>query len=331
MVKLLILVIAPFILAFITVLIFFARGNNLCNKIKFSLTLHPELGLVKQGLLWLAILCPVYYFFSFGYFAWQDFNVDLTSVGFNEFITISILPLALLSLAIPLSVLVSRLHSTEQSAKQIEIVSYKNNLDTYRSHRQELFAYYEQIGETDFLDCVKVKFKIHPRLHRNFFNGSPKDGLPAPIEAAFNDIESELTTAKWGIDRVIRDVNKDMTLSFYLNACSALIRLSEKIGIQEIYIDLANKGVLVPVKLQKQPETESLLTIGTTTNELVAAYRIAKSYYINLCDFSGVSHKLQSSEEMKYIDLGVKFRTINEELVVEKLHRTTIKQAIELK
>ncbi len=331
MMQLLILVIAPFILALITVLIIFARGNHLCDKIKFSLTLHPELGLVKQGLLWLAILSPVYYFFSIGYFAWQGFDIDLTAIGFNKFITISVLPLALLSLAIPLSVLVSRLHSTEQSAKQIEIVSYKNNLDTYRSHRQELFAYYEQIGETDFLDCVKVKFRIHPRLHRNFFKGSPKDGLPAPIEEAFNDIESELTSARWAIDRVIRDVNSDMTLSSYLGACSTLFRLSEKLGIQEIYIDLANKGVLVPVKLQKQPETESLLTIGTTTDELVAAYRIAKSYYINLCDFSGIGHNLQLTEEMKYIDVGGKFRTINEQLVVEDLQNFAIKQAVELK
>jgi len=326
MAQIIALIVIPLMIAFFIVLAFLAKEKLGLEKVRFSLTLHPELGLLKQGLLWLVIIAPVNYFVVTGYLAWKDYNVLLTAQGFQKFLEISVLPLGLLSLTIPLSILVSRLHATEQSAKQIEIVSLKNNLDTYRSHRQELFSYFEQIGETDYLSCVKVNFKVHPRLHTNFFKGSPGQGLPLPNEVAFKDIESELSTARWGIDATIRDVNKHMTLSFYLNACSTIFRLSEKLGIPEIYIGLAEKGVLVPVKIESQPNLESVLTVGTTTDELIAAFRIAKSFYLNLCDFACVAENLEPDEGTKYIDTGGRYSKVNEYLSIERLHETEIKK-----
>jgi hypothetical protein len=329
MVQLIALIFFPLVLGFIFTFSFISKGSGFIERTRFILTLHPELGLMKQGLLWLVIFTPILYFLATGFLTWQDYDVLLNANGFQTFLQISILPLTLFSLAIPLSVLVSRLHSTEQSAKQIEIVSHKNNLDTYRSHRQELFSYFEQIGETDYLSCIKVSFKVHPRLHRNFFLGSPGDGLPEPNETAFEDIVSELSTARWAIDATLRDVNKPMTLSFYLNACSAIFRLSEKLGIPEIYSELADKGVLIPAKLEKQPELESILTVGTTTDELIAAFRIARSFYLNLCDFACVTPNIDASDDKKYIDMGSKYSRVIEYLSVERLHETEIKSAIE--
>ena len=327
--KLIALILLPMVMAFGLTYVCVSKGSNFVERTRFILTLHPELGLMKQGLLWLVIVAPILYFLGVGLLAWQDYDVILNAEGFQTFLKISVLPLALLSLAIPLSVLVGRLHSTEQSAKQIEIVSHKNNLDTYRSHRQELFSYFEQIGETEYLSCIKVKFKVHPRLHRNFFLGSPMEGFPSPNVAAFKDVESELSTAQWGIDVTLRDVNKPMTLSFYLNACSAIFRLSEKLGIPEIYIELAEKGVLVPVKIANQPSLESILTVGTTTDELVAAYRIARSFYLNLCDFACVTPNVDAHKDRNYIDTGGRYSKVNDYLSVERLHETVIKIALE--
>ncbi|OOE91270.1 MULTISPECIES: hypothetical protein [unclassified Salinivibrio] len=329
MAQLIALILLPLVLAFGLTFVFVSKGRNFVERTRFVLTLHPELGLMKQGLLWLVILAPILYFLGTGFLAWQDYDVLLNAEGFQMFLQISVLPLALLSLAIPLSVLISRLHSTEQSAKQIEIVSHKNNLDTYRSHRQELFSYFEQIGKTEYLSCIEVNFKVHPRLHTNFFLGSPTEGLPSPNVAAFKDIESELSTAQWGIDATLKDVNKPKTLSFYLDACSTIFRLSEKLGIPEIYIELAEKGVLVPAKIEKQPELESLLTVGTTTDELVAAYRIARSFYLNLCDFACLTPSIDTPEYRKYIDTGGRYAKVNDYLSVERLHETEIKSALE--
>lgn len=329
MVQLIALILFPMVMAFGLTYVCVSKGSNFVERTRFILTLHPELGLMKQGLLWLVIIAPVLYFLGTGFLAWQDYDVLLNAKGFQTFLQISVLPLALLSLTIPLSVLISRLHSTEQSAKQIEIVSHKNNLDTYRSHRQELFSYFGQIGEIEYLSCIKVNFKVHPRLHRNFFLGSPTEGLPSPNVAAFKNVESELSTAQWSIDATLRDVNEPMTLSFYLNACSAIFRLSEKLGIPEIYIELAEKGVLVPAKIDKQPDLESILTVGTTTDELVAAYRIAKSFYLNLCDFACITPNIDAPEERKYIDSGSRYSKVNDYLSVERLHETVIKSALE--
>lgn len=329
MAQLIALILLPLVMAFVLTFVFVSKGSSFVERARFILTLHPELGLMKQGLLWLVMLAPILYFLGTGFLAWQDYDVLLNAEGFQTFLQISVLPLALLSLAIPLSVLISRLHSTEQSAKQIEIVSHKNNLDTYRSHRQELFSYFEQIGKTEYLSCIEVNFKVHPRLHTNFFLGSPTEGLPSPNVDAFKDIESELSTAQWGIDATLRDVNKPMTLTYYLHACSAIFRLSEKLGIPEIYIELAEKGVLVPAKIEKQPELESILTVGTTTDELVAAYRIARSFYLNLCDFACITPSIDTPEDRKYIDTGGRYSKVNDYLSVERLHETVIKSALE--
>ncbi|MBD1576924.1 hypothetical protein HC723_10835 [Vibrio sp. S11_S32] len=329
MAQLIALILLPLVMAFGLIFVFLSKGSNFVERTRFVLTLHPELGLIKQGLLWLVILAPILYFLGTGFLAWQDYDVLLNAEGFNTFLHISVLPLALLSLAIPLSVLISRLHSTEQSAKQIEIVSHKNNLDTYRSHRQELFSYFEQIGKTEYLSCIEVNFKVHPRLHTNFFLGSPTQGLPSPNVGVFKDIESELSTAQMRIDKTLRDVNKPMTLSSYLYACSAIFSLSEKLGIPEIYIELAEKGVLVPAKIEKQPELESILTVGTTTDELVAAYRIARSFYLNLCDFACITPSINTPEKRKYIDTGGRYAKVIDYLSVERLHETEIKKALE--
>jgi len=227
-----------------------------------------------------------------------------------------------------LSVLVSRLHATKQTAKQIKITQHKNNIDLFHSHRKELFSYFSQIGEVQYLDCLTGKFKIHPRVHKIFFDGRPSSGIPLLDEDAFKNIERELDLARRLLDAIIRDKNPDLTYSLYIaNFCSTIYRLSEKLGLPEIYVELAQNSLLVPVKLNGKEKME-LLTIGKTTDEAVAAYRYAKGYFYNLCDFAGREAKTIEDDELIYIDVGGKFRTINAEKVIERLHQNEIPLAI---
>ena len=222
----------------------------------------------------------------------------------------------------------SRVHTTKQTAKQILLTSHKNNLDSFYSHRNELFSYFDIIGEVNYLNCIDAKYKIHPRVHKIFFNGSPNDGVPEVNVVAFQDIESELRSARWEIDAVIRDINPDLTFSFYVaNCCSTIYRISHKLGLKELFITLAEKSVLVPVEI-KGEGSKTLLTVGTTTDELVAAYRYANNYFTNLCDFSGYELKVEDDYQYQYLDTGGKHKTINTPLVVEKLHETKIKKLI---
>lgn len=324
------IVFLPFLTPILVIAFILANGSWLFERLRSTLTLHEDRGLAEQGLLWVSILCPFLYFLALGAISWSGHSISLTSDGLKEFFSISALPLGALSLSLPLSVLVSRLHATKQTAKQIEITQQKNNIDLFHSHRKELFAYFDQIGEVKYLGCLTGKFKVHPRVHKVFFDGKPEDGVPLVNQEAFKEIERELSTARWQLDAVMRDVNPELTYSFYVaNFCSTIYRLSQKLGLPEIYEELSEKSTLVPTKLEDK-EVE-LLTVGKTTDEAVAAYRYIKGYFQNLCDFAGWEPDHKEHEEFKYLETGGKFRTVKEQKVIEKLHDNEIKQAIETK
>ncbi|MDP5137931.1 hypothetical protein ORJ04_18425 [Rheinheimera baltica] len=322
------LVLLPLLIPVLVIAVILGRGSWLFERLQSTLTLHEGRGLAGQGLLWVSILSPFLYFLALGAISWSDHSISLTSDGLKVFFSISALPLGALSLSLPLSVLVSRMHATKQTAKQIQITQLKNNIDLFHSHRKELFSYFGQIGEVKYLGCFTGKFKVHPRVHKAFFRGKPEDGIPLINQEAFEDVESELSTARWELDSIILDVNPQLTYDLYIaNFCSTIYRLSQKLGLPEIYVELAENSVLVPTKLDGKEEIK-LLTVGKTTDEAVAAYRYAKGYFHNLCDFAGREPDREKDEEFKYLEMGGKFRTVKEEKVIERLHENEIKQAL---
>lgn len=79
---------------------------------------HRSLG--HQPLFWIAMVLPVALFLIFGYLSWIGSSPQWDSKGFSHFIEISKLPLGLLTLAIPFTALVTSMHRSIQTAKQIE-------------------------------------------------------------------------------------------------------------------------------------------------------------------------------------------------------------------
>lgn len=307
-----------------------ARGKGSWKKTRWisALTMHPDQGLVTQGLLWFSILVPFFYGVGAGLIVWSEYRLSLTPDGLATFVKISAMPLALFSLSLPLTILVSRLHATAQTANQIKLTRYKNNIDSFYAHRKEFFSYFGQIGEVKFLDCIDAKYKLHPRMHKTFFIGRPADGTPIANDAAFEEIERKLSSAVWMIDAVISDKNPKMTYDFYVcNLCSAIYVLAINLGLTEIYNGMAEKSTLVPVTLREGPKT--LMTVGTTTDELIAAFRYIYSFFLNLCDFAGIEPKdIRQDDNYKYIFDGAKYKTIKTPPVVERLHAEDIQRTI---
>lgn len=62
----------------------------------------------------------------------------MTGEGFNKFLEISKLPLWLLAIAAPFSVVVARAHGTAQTAYQINELEIKNNQENYYRHRDDV-------------------------------------------------------------------------------------------------------------------------------------------------------------------------------------------------
>ena len=110
------LVAIPVLIPVIVIVAVLGTGSWWCKRFTSALTLSADEGLSSQGLLWLSIFCPFLYFIILGFVAWQGSEISITGEGLNTFFSLSKLPLAIVSLTIPLSVLVSRFHATKQTA-----------------------------------------------------------------------------------------------------------------------------------------------------------------------------------------------------------------------
>lgn len=112
--------------------------------------------LLRQGFFWWALIVPVISFFYFGCFSWRGYSISLDSQGFNEFVSISKLPIGLLSLSIPFVAIVVGVHRSIQTrvqinstASQIALTEKKNSLDEYYAR------------EKNFLEkCVFVEKRV---------------------------------------------------------------------------------------------------------------------------------------------------------------------------
>lgn len=95
-------------------------------------------GLLSLPLFWLSFLLPFFLFITFGSIVWSGYDLSMTKEGFDIFLDISKLPLWLLAIAAPASVVIARAHGTAQTATQIkEMISNKK--------REIYFKYQENI------------------------------------------------------------------------------------------------------------------------------------------------------------------------------------------
>ena len=298
------------------------RGEWNGTRWRSVLTLQPKLGLVHQGLLWISVAIPVCYFLALGLFAWIGHSIDLSADGFKKFIEISVLPLALLSISLPLAGLVSRLHATQQTALQIEVVSRKNDFDAFYSHRKEFFSYFAQIGSLNYLSCLDAEYKVHPSVHRIFFHGTPSGGAPTSKTGTFELYSGKLTFVAMMLDGVIRGKNDDEAFNCYLQACNDILWIAGMLGVREVSEKMVESGATFSVNLTSGQMM--VATVGTSTVEILASYRYLRNYYNNICSFASIGkHKLDDA--FHYLIRGGNSLLRGPDLVIERLHRTVIK------
>lgn len=289
------------------------------QRIKSIFKLDTSKGLVSQGLLWLSIVVPVSMSISLGGWVWAGYDFYISSEGFKKFIEISILPLGIMSLALPLAGLVSRFHSTQQTAKQIEVVSFKNNLDAFYTHRKELLSYFSAMQEIQYFGSITFNYYLHPVLHVRFFNGAPEEGWPIANIKSFEMVEANIVSGAKYLVGVIegKGVGGMSVLDCYLQACNSIYLAAEALHIREVTNVLVSKGVMAR-SISCGSDSYDFVTIGTTTLEILAAIRFVKGFYDNLCDFSGVS-RLRVAKGHEMVFRGGQ-RILDKELVIERLH-----------
>ncbi|QEQ86076.1 hypothetical protein F1602_01565 [Pseudomonas putida] len=287
--------------------LFFLLGvGNFRSRLTGLFSLHSDESLIRQKLFWISLSVPVALFVSFGIVCWKGYQLDLSSSGISTFLTISTFPLALLSAAIPLGVVVASFHSTQQTAEQIRQASLKNNLEAYYLHRTEFFKHFERHERVNYLDVLVGQFEPHPLLYVNCSPGSPEEGVPKRNDAYFRDIDASFSSAAMFMDIVFRREYSDFVFDAYLaNACVSIHAISHLLGLPEIYRELAGESLLVEPPPQQGQEVIKYLTVGTKSAHIVAAFRYAWDFYANLAAFYGYKVP-ELPQHLQYISTGGK-------------------------
>ena len=278
-------ILAPAVL-FVT----FSNGR-LIHRLKSLITLNSRESLLKQKLFWLSLIIPLCYFFIFGYICWQGYSIDLSQAGVEQFLKISSLPLALLSSAVPLGVVVASFHSTQQTGEQIRVTLHKNNLDSYYAHRTDFYNHFSRHVDIDYLGVISGKFQPHPLLYWNCVSGVPGDGAPTANSDFFEEVGSYFIEAARSLDKIFGSTYTHPLLFDYLiNTCANIYRIANTLGLREIYLDLANDSyqITFPPGNPYKSETQ-FITLGTTDAHALAAFRYSWDFYTSLCIYIGLT------------------------------------------
>ncbi len=284
-----------------------------------SIFILDERELESQGPFWLSILIPILYFFHLGYYSWENHHLHLSGEGIKLFFEISKMPLAILSISVPATILISRMHASKQVAKQIKITEEKNNIDLYSSYRKDLVDYFKNIEKVNFCGCLEVKFKLHNRIYKEFFVGSPIHGIPTVNVEAFKYIETTLSSARNQLNKIIRGHELYSVSDTYLAFCNSILVVSAKLYLFDVHKLAGDRGVLVPIERSELDDVNELITLGTTSGEAVAAYRCVRDFFYHLCDYTGYESSLIDKKDTAIIDEGEKYLNVNDYFIIERL------------
>jgi hypothetical protein len=282
---------------------------------KLSLfSLDADKGLAEQGYLWISILTPVVYFFVFGCVAWEGYSPELSAQGFAEFLKISTLPIGLLSLAIPLTILVSRIHATHQTSKQIEITRHKNNLDSYYAHRKAMFEYFDKINSIKYPGDIEGVFNINPRLHLRFFvDKGPSKGTPEVNGGMFDKALVTIAEIQSHIHEALQsEGDLDERIEDYADACTKIYHLAGVLGLSAIYEDLKGESDYESICRDANAskfEDLNFWCVGTSTDQLVGSYRYLRSFLRALCEFAGQDVSFFDQKKYPLIDKGKDYKS----------------------
>lgn len=156
--------------------------------------------LTHQIPFWLAIIIPLVAFLFLGTFAWIDSSPRFDHIGFNNFLERSKLPIAILALSIPLTVLVTAIHRSIQTAKQIDETETKNKADLYYLHKKFFLEQTKEIETFEYPHKLYAIIYSASTSHNNDLRIS--DYFENLISTTIEKINKELTTNSNIFDKI---------------------------------------------------------------------------------------------------------------------------------
>ncbi|SFH43883.1 hypothetical protein [Pseudomonas sp. NFACC45] len=295
------------------ILLFFACASGISTDKRatfynFAFHLDPRRGLASQWPLrfWLTMIFV--YFLAAGYLCWAPYTLSFTPEGFDKFIDISKFPLALLSLTIPVGVFISRLHSTQQTAAQIEATDMKNRLDAFHAQRKGIVEYIASLGTIELAHQVSLKIQINQAFHSVVFcNSTHETGAQEADELVMRQV-------MWQVESILDDLAqlipnfeplKDRTSreprfnesGTYLELIKSVNDLCAKLSVTDYVIDPQNKRTTFKA-IFPGGKREQYVRLAGNYHELIAIlnYCITVSFYAMVSEnrsWKGLESRLQ--------------------------------------
>lgn len=278
------------------ILLIFACASGISKEkhatiYNFAYHLDPRQGLASQWPLRFWLTTILVYFLAAGYLCWAPYTLSFTPEGFNTFIDISKFPLALLSLTIPVGVFISRLHSTQQTAAQIEATDMKNRLDAFHAQRKGIVEYIASLGTIELAHQVSLKIQINQAFHSVVFCNSTHEtgALEADervmrqvmwqVESILDDLAQLIPSFEPLKDRISKKP-KSNDSGIYLELVKSVNDLCAKLSVADYVIDPQNKRTTFKAILPGGKREQHVRLAGNY-HELIAIlnYCITISYY----------------------------------------------------
>lgn len=282
---------------------FLVKWKNPFKPLKWNevFSIKEKESLLSQPLFWCSLSIPFFMFLNFGYFVWSDYLLSMTKDGFNTFIEISKLPLWLLAIAAPASVIIARAHGTAQTAKQIKELDRKNNLEHFYKHRSEFIEYLNKqvniISETKKIqfnhrtEHSKHECSVKLEIYNKVFIASEEKGVERINIQALSSISKGIDLATIQLAK-INELDLDETI-LAISSIDDITANSFKNLFNETCINLSKCST------QKVKFTYNGLTTITDIRVLSCESIIIMLNFINEC-ISAI-HDYINSEEINVI------------------------------
>ncbi|QKJ48532.1 hypothetical protein G9394_07420 [Proteus vulgaris] len=214
----------------------------LLNKRKGKFWLDDQ-GLHLQPLFWLLITFPLIISAILWLLISENYSLNLTKDGYNQFIEYAKLPLLILTLSPILGAFVINAHRSIQTAKQIEVTERKNKVDIYFLIKKNI------IEQLNALNDEKLFEKYNPYLIYNNLNEEEKEYNFKRNSKVISDIEKNINKTITVYKSILIKFNEIEDIEDIKNkSVKDLLTINDSTDLKE-YIENFKK-VLTPLGIQ---------------------------------------------------------------------------------
>ncbi|WP_373330292.1 hypothetical protein [Cronobacter turicensis] len=257
---------------YVIFIIFYIR--HLKNNKAMQMNAEP---LFSQKLFAAALMIPLVSFFTFGAIAWIGHRPQLDADGLNNFIEISKLPLAMLSMAVPLGVVVNNLHRTIQTSAQIYEAQRKNKNDLFYSHQKHTLEHISSLsGQTMSVKKYYGSDKQHEysfaitkplKLYKKIFTKMTPTEFNMTLSFQFRYFLIKLITTT---NQSLKQIKNEATT----NSADSLIKIAQ--SYQKLEKTLDRLAILLCIdtfyrnfRHERKYENEDLITQYSYASEII--------------------------------------------------------------